>query len=390
MICRTQALILLLGANGCFVRAWIAQHRLGTHHAGRISVRATKDAWSVADDWSSFSSDSQENSGFDSATLFNQDLAVNAARDIESANGTATMNEEDLWINDVVDEIHNSFSTLDGPQLYDTSFDEEENGTLQSMDDAGNEVAMLVRCNEVPEDLLISEGRLLAPLAEEEKNNPNQLVILTKDECKATEFLRESVSKMFHQHASTDKIDGLLGMDRAGVAEWMTQSLRSEKAGRVSAHDKRVLITISDYSSHGSGRIFEEGLQELYLSTIVGDTSKLSTVSPARQLQLRRPFIDVVWRDIRNHNILSPVEQERQKLADEIAKNGGGAKSGSTDETIMDECEILDWDYRPEASTNTWEKTEASGIKNSHKKVELASDKKTPVRVRDGELGTSL
>jgi len=363
-----------------------------TRRQGVCIVRGTADDWSIGDDWSALSSKNQETSTPDSTSLFNQDLALNAAREFEST-ATATMSEEDIWINEIVDEIHNSFSTLNDVPLYDTAFEEGHSKAreIHSMDDMGKQISMLIRCNEHPEDLLISEGRALPPLSEEEKNDPSQLVVLTKEKSKATDFLRDSVSKIFHQHASRDEIDGMLVLDRTGVANWMTRALESENEGRVSAHDRRVLETISDYSSYGSGRLLEEDFQNLYLSTIVGDTSKLSTVSPSRHLQLRGPFIAAVWRDIRNHGILSPIEQEREQLASGIREKYGDsvASSGALDASIMDECEILDWDYRPESSKSSKSPSnlrQASGSKSSHKNLEFASDQKTPLWLRDGEF----
>jgi hypothetical protein len=56
----------------------------------------------------------------------------------------------------------------------------------------------------------------------------------------------------------------------------------------------------------------------------------------------------------------------------------------------MDECEILDWDYRPEEDDALSPRRQASGKKSSSKTIELAKDKKTPLYVRDGEFGTSI
>jgi hypothetical protein len=397
-----HALTSLLGIHSSsFVQAWIPQNRqraVTISPAQSTSLQVTKDEWSTGDDWTSLTSEHHENASIDTSKLFNQDLALNAARDIEAA-GTATMSSEDHRINDVVDRIHNDFSSLDETPLYDTEFEEDDHvaTNTHSTDEMGDEIAMLVRCDEQPKDLLISEGRALLPLTEQEKNDVSQLVRLTEDKCEATNFLRTSVSIMFSQHASPDQTDGVLSMDRKGVAKWMTQALKSEKGSRVSAHESCVLKTISDFGTYGTGRLLEDELQALYLSTVVGDTSNLKKVSPTRHLQLRQPFLDVVWRDIRNHGILSPVEKERKRLAEEIqAKNGGRADHGPQSakiavDNIMDECEILDWDYRPQGSESTdqtrVDQRQASGTKSSHKLLEMTPDKKTPLRVRDGEFG---
>jgi hypothetical protein len=205
---------------------------------------------------------------------------------------------------------------------------------------------------------------------------------------------------MFRQHATKD-LDGKLVLNREGVANWMSQALITEKhEGKVSPHDKRVIHVISKYSRYGTGRLLEADLQELYLSTIIGD-SVYSSQSPERQLQLRQPFFGAVFRDIRNHRILPPVEAERMALADEIREKYGAANADETQasavgiEMIMDECEILDWDNRSEISQESGlsgsdDRQEASGSRSSHKILDMAGDKKTPLYVKDGEFGKSI
>jgi hypothetical protein len=104
-------------------------------------------------------------------------------------------------------------------------------------------------------------------------------------------------------------------------------------------------------------------------------------------LNLRLPFIDAVWRDIRNHSILSPVEAERKALVKEIQSQNGPIVAKGHGNTIMDECEILDWDFSADSPLhNHQDKQEASRSKSSHKTVDFASDKKTPLYVKDGKF----
>ena len=49
-------------------------------------LKATKDNWSIADDWSSLSSESVENAMADTSKLFNQDMAVHAANELQAIN----------------------------------------------------------------------------------------------------------------------------------------------------------------------------------------------------------------------------------------------------------------------------------------------------------------
>ncbi len=224
---------------------------------------------------------------------------------VEKYAGNEEKSEEDVWIEDIIDEIHNEFHTLgDGP-LYDTSFDEPtaadrsvEEALLDNMDE---EISMLVRCNEQPDALLIEEGRALAPLAEEERNSISQLIVWKEDSDKfeVTDFLRHAVSKMFKEHAKPSVRDGILSMDRRGVAAWMTKSLQEEEKYKVSQNDKRVLRTMSDFSVYGSGRLVEEDFQKLYFQCIIGDIARFSSGSLERHFRWRNDFRDAVWRDIR-------------------------------------------------------------------------------------------
>lgn len=210
--------------------------------------------------------------------------------------------DEEVWLENIIDEIHNEYATLDDPPLYDTSFEEPspslEDSILGTMD---KEIAMLVRCNERPDTLLIQEGRALPPLTEDERNEVSQLVVWNEDskDFEATDFLRNAVSKMFKEHAVSSVRDKVLSMDGACVAAWMTKSLQSEEKGKVSPHDKRVLRTLCDFGEYGSGRLVEENFQDLYFRCIVGDASDLSSDSVARHLKWRKKFRDAVWRDIR-------------------------------------------------------------------------------------------
>lgn len=54
---------------------------------------------------------------------------------------------------------------------------------------------------------------------------------------------------------------------------------------------------------------------------------------------------------------------------------------------FMDECEILDWDFTdPEQKSSTGRREQPTSS-NSHKSVEMASDQKTPLRMRGGDFG---
>jgi hypothetical protein len=362
-------------------------------------------SWSVADDWTSLSEASSSITCTDGSVVFDEAHATTVTNDII----TVTHSDEDIWIQEVVDEIHNSFSTLvEHPPLYDTSLEEPtlslEESLQNEMDD---EIAMLIRCNEQPETMLIAEGRALPPLTQAEKNEVSQLVIEIDEgeigkSFLPTEFLKDAVSNIFRQHATPSVLDGVLSMDRAGIASWMTTCLRQEGEGKVTPHDRRVLKTMSEFSSYGTGRLVDEEFQDLYLSTIVGDASNLASVSAKRHLQLRKPFIDAVWRDIRAHGILAPIEEERLLLAEKIRKEneptittlGSTSVTATSSADIVDECEILEWNggslpLETVASTEKEKPNKRRSSKglSSHKLLETTDDGKTPLRMRDGEFG---
>lgn len=333
------------------------------------------DSWSTPSDWAKGNSSDFK-------------VEYNA----EVGEGTVQMSDEDIWIQDALDEIHNVFPTLNDHSVDEQSADDDNMEAFidSEMDD---EIAMLVRCNEEPESLLIEEGRAIAPLTTEEKNDVSQLVVFNKDEFEATKFFKDAVSNMFRKHATPSVLDEIFSMDRASVASWMTKSLKETGEGKVSSHDRRVLKTLSDFGTYGSGRLVEEQFQNLYLDAIVGDASNLSSVSVKRHMQLRTPFRDAVWRDIRGHGIKSPVEEERSNLIEKHrVRNSnltvhGDSTTKKTDQMIVDECEILDWDYRaPELKRSKKSKKKNTRGSSSHKLVEMASDENTPLRIRDGEF----
>ena len=57
------------------------------------------------------------------------------------------------------------------------------------------------------------------------------------------------------------------------------------------------------------------------------------------------------------------------------------------EQTFVDECEILDWDYSAPELKNSGHDSDKYVQDSSHKLVEMADDKKTPLRIRDGNFG---
>ncbi|MGK3752021.1 MAG: hypothetical protein ACI8RD_004325 [Bacillariaceae sp.] len=92
---------------------------------------------------------------------------------------------------------------------------------------------------------------------------------------------------------------------------------------------------------------------------------------------------------------MSPIEEERWLLSEELLArdteltvNASNKSSNKrVDQMFMDECEILDWDYNePEQKSSIGRRGETTSS-NSHKSVEMASDQKTPLRMRGGDFG---
>ena len=58
------------------------------------------------------------------------------------------------------------------------------------------------------------------------------------------------------------------------------------------------------------------------------------------------------------------------------------------EQLFVDECEILDWDYSAPELKNSGRDGQKYIQESSHKLVEMADDKITPLRIRDGNFGT--
>ena len=366
------------------------------HHG----LNAKKSSWSIGDDWSSLSNENPVNSAPDLDKIFNEDLATQAARRMEYSVAAPT-EEEDEWISQAVDEVHNHglFHTSDDPSLYDTGF-ETYAQSVSFLDEMGHEISMLVHCNERPEDLLVREGRALPPLSDEERNDISQLVTQTaKGEYEMTDFFRQAVKTMFEKHAKSEEEESgesCMFLDAAGVAAWMTQCLGEDKHSKITQHDRRVLTTVATHSTYGTGRLKLKDFEGLYLTALKAFLDG-NTIKAGRDKKMELPTVDSIWRDIRNHGILAPVERERQSLADELRETFGAANDEETKakgkhiETLMDECEIVEWVEESKMSsfeTSSKGRDEPRGKKkkSSYEMVELASDEKTPLRMKDGDF----
>merc|ERR1719157_345327 len=151
--------------------------------------------------------------------------------------GSSEMSVEDEFVSDTIDTIYDPNPDPNGPALYDTqeTFDKYVNSD-NFLDDLGKEIGLMVRCNEVPDNMNVEEGRALPDLLDEHKYNIQQLVVqksLPSNEegtlqFESTDFFSNSIQKMFRYTTRFSK--GLkkgqpLVLTKEAVAKWMARSL---------------------------------------------------------------------------------------------------------------------------------------------------------------------
>jgi len=362
------------------------------------SILASQSSWDIGDDWDTLSSDSPENA-MDGASIYNIDPVMEAAREINYASRLSSdyiPSVEDDLITEAVDTIYSQIQDPDAPTLYDTkeTFDQHTK-TIDFSDELGREISLLVRCNESPDDLLVSMGRKLPELTDDEKYSAVQILDQRKGRPVATLFFRSAIQAMFHMHASLSNQGGdELVFTPKGIASWMSKSLGEE----VGQHDKRITIVLAKYSTHGSGVLTMTQFEQLYMDAATLSAATNTTRKPGKRHTNKKkheiPTMKSVWRDLENHGFQPPIMEERELLQRKIENKYGKGNSNiakSSTVNIMDECEILEWKdgehSTPRASSTSQMKgATASTKKSSHEAVALASDGKTPSRLRDGDF----
>jgi hypothetical protein len=93
--------------------------------------------------------------------------------------------------------------------------------------------------------------------------------------------------------------------------------------------------------------------------------------------------------------MLAPIEKERLLFLEKIniedselsSRGYIGGGDEEDDQFFVDECEILDWDFRAPEQKKGREDGEDYKLESSHKLVDMSDDKKTPLRIRDGDFG---
>jgi hypothetical protein len=255
----------------------------------------------------------------------------------------------------------------------------QEATSIQQEERQSTEITRLIRCNELPENLLLSTGRSIPSLTEAERNDIRQLL-----NPEPTIFLEESVRAIFQRHARATTINGEVArvMEGGHIAQWIQWCLRQQQKdadnnrheNSVNAFDGRVRTVLGQYGQ--AGAIYEDGLQRLYADAARTDP-------------------DAVWRDLRAHNIVSPAEfQHSLQLLDLTAASTTTTTVvpdallltySGTSTMPLDECELMDDDM--DNVTEEVARTDRHG-KSSYEKVELVPNTQVPLWIKDGQFGT--
>lgn len=393
-------------------------------HSWWKGFQSTKNSnWNIGDNWEQLSKNA---SYVDSSSFFNVDAASKAARDLEEFMKIDDRNEEildemfpigyvddddnddqdyteDAFTQNIIDSIQTESLDPNGPCLYDTQRSMQKVKEAKSIsfeDEIGQEISLLVRCNERPNTLLIDGGRALPALTDDQKYDISQLVkkrqqIMMLDlgneadnnensvEFEVTDFFMESVKTIFNWHAkqiSVEEGKSINVLDSKGIASWLSKSLEES----VGPHDKRVPLVLSKYGTYGSGILTENQFIRLYYDAVTMGLDKNDRVTEKHAVNLMKKMkmnvsnVDSVWRDFQNHHIDPPIVTVHAELQAKLDDEYGVYANPTMD--TMDECEILEWKSHGQNSLLR--------PKSSHELVEFTRDRTAPKRIRDGSFGT--
>lgn len=379
--------------------------------------------WKPTDSWDELSNEERDENQLNP---FTQPIPKVYQSNFTSFLDNVTEEEENQFIEESIDTIlMESYGEPSDLPLFDTRKSLEKYlASDQFFEHAADEISFLVRCNDSPEEMLIGEGRAVKPLTDEERFNVTQLVY---EECdreeehqqinekvfKATSFFNNSIFEMFDRYSILETSTHEYVMGAKELASWMTTCLNNDKEGeqtKINKHDKRIALVISKYSSYKTGRLNKNQFYRIYWEAVMTDVvhnmngGNNTPKKFHRGFSYSQPGLDSVWRDLKAHGILSPKEVEHKRQI-EILKKSLDVKEklygDGDDDLIMDECEILHWGggsspkERNENRNSFKSKTKSSSSYSSdnyhvdtasHKKVELASDDRTPKRMRDGNF----
>ena len=231
--------------------------------------------------------------------------------------GNIRIKHDAEFVENAVDMISNNYLDYADHdlQLYDTV----SSLTALQNDRQEDEIAHMIRCNQSPRQLLLSQGRALPELTDEIKYSADFLLEQRQSneqvsddmpvlplKPKMTSFFKNAVKEIFDEHSieikeeqmiesiswetgsqngqAISKVDNLhvsrtkekkvvslQVMHREDISKWMTKCLNNPFEQRqdimhVGPYDKSVTAILSRYSqNHGSGRLTFDEFQGLYL-----------------------------------------------------------------------------------------------------------------------------
>jgi len=158
-------------------------------------------------------------------------------------------------------------------------------------------------------------------------------------------------------------------MDASALSAWLSVCLNDH----VGKYNKNVLFIIAQYGTYGTGYLRKKEFLQMYLQAL-------------RQALIEAKFgraknvINNLWRDFSAHGIISPNEKMYQSLEKDMEEKMKEltSKNDRLDyDDFVDECEILDWRTDGDVKKSR---------RSSYELVELASDNKTPKRIREGSF----
>jgi ferredoxin len=392
------------------VTAWISIPFLPTRRVGGLQRSIANNdnaAWSTTDDWEALSADEQAPvSGWQ---VYGQDIVARAARRMEeqaSAQSSTSVDEEDAWL----EESLNSYLGQSTSDILDKVQEDTDISisSYQQQEEEATAVARMVRCQQ-PFDMVASSSSTTTATTSlddrwEVLYDVHQLLqysYINTTATKTTEktssweptpFLQTAVQTMFQMHARGHAVENedtnSIQWDASSVAAWLRQSL-DEPCG---PHDARVTRVMALYGKQGI--LSSDGLVRLYVQALLQQeqgVKSISTLSPdqaERMLQRiqNQPSLRAVWKDLERHGIYPVAVTELNKAKQKTARQQASFTTIKSSDLIMDECEILE-----ESLPDGWYQNEETGNwhlhgKNSHEKVRLASDGKTPLFLDDGEF----
>jgi hypothetical protein len=259
--------------------------------------------WGAEDDWHALSGTSN------SAYMFRGDYDVIDAADrllVEhdsilksrraeewepsTSDGSSTQEEvtsfvkenTDQFVDDAVEMIVNQLDYEEDVALYDTKSSES---LLSSQNEQDEELIFMIRCNQSPQQFLISQGRALSELTAEEKYSAEFLfekvngqdIMISQQQPEMTLFFKNAVRNIFNRYSTKDEGTDAF-MDRNALANWMTTclsydlSLDHSRPIHIGPHDSGISVSLSRYClNNGSGRLtFDEFITLYHESSWVG------------------------------------------------------------------------------------------------------------------------